>query len=237
MSSAATNFDRLSHLSVPKVSVSSTYSGWFVVQVAHQRERRVAMMLENKGYEQFVPSRASKRKFSGHICKEQVLFPGYLFCRARTNISGLIVTTPGVIRILGPAGSPTIVPEQQMRNIWLIVNAGVPAEAHETIEVGSLVRIIDGPLTGLEGTLVQRKSQQKIAVAVTLLRRSISVGMAAWHVQEIPSFGRGCSSDSTSGYPKGAQRHGEVTCISPDSGVRRVSNLSSCSNRNKQQTA
>jgi transcription antitermination factor NusG len=164
-------------------NMSDNFSGWFVVQVACRHEDRVATMLEYKGYENFVPSRKLAGKLKGgHARKERLLFPGYLFCRLRRNSSGLIVTTPGVIRILSFAGAPSVVPVQQMRNIRLIVDSGLPAETHEELEVGSLVRITEGPLTGLEGTLMQRKNRRRIAVLVKLLRQSVSVEMADWQV-------------------------------------------------------
>jgi transcription antitermination factor NusG len=179
-------------------SESDEFAGWFVVQVACLHEKKVAAMLEYKGYDHFVPIRATVKKPRAVVRREKLIFPGYVFCRTSSEIKGLIVTTPGVIRILSLAGAPCIIPAQEMRNIWLIARSGLPAETHDELEVGSLVRIAEGPLAGLEGTLIQRKHRQRIAVLVKLLRRSVSVEMADWQVSALSSSSESAQKESRS---------------------------------------
>jgi transcription termination/antitermination protein NusG len=179
-------------------SESDEFAGWFVVQVACLHEKKVAAMLEYKGYDHFVPIRTTVRKPRTVVRREKLIFPGYVFCRSSSEIKGLIVTTPGVIRILSLSGAPCIVPPQEMRNIWLIASSGLPAETHDDLELGSPVRITEGPLTGLEGTLIQRKNRQRIAVLVKLLRRSVSVEMADWQVNALSGGSDPAQSDSRS---------------------------------------
>ena len=81
--------------------LDSMLNRWIAVQVRPQSEKMVALLLRYKGYEDFLPqyvenSPSGSRKNS----RERSIFPGYLFCRVTPAAHGLVVTTPGVIRIV-----------------------------------------------------------------------------------------------------------------------------------------
>jgi transcription antitermination factor NusG len=157
------------------------YEGWFVVQVVPRLEQRVAMMLECKGYEHYLPL------IRGNACnrpdERKPLFPGYLFCRLQPDSKGLVVGTPGVIRLLGHrCGVSTLNPDE-VQNIHRIVGSDITAEAGEIVRLGSKVVIENGPLRGLRGILTQFKGRERIAVSVELLCRSILVALNAWEVR------------------------------------------------------
>lgn len=168
----ATDVEQLSNTNL------ELYGGWFAVQVMSRHERRVASLLEYKGYEQFVPCRKSARR-------PQALFPGYLFCRKRNSADGLIVTTPGVLRILGYGGVPTPVSPEEFRNIHLVVNSGLPSELHQLLHVGAAVMVTEGPLRGVTGSVVCVKNQQRFAISISLLQRSVTVEMSGWAVRPV----------------------------------------------------
>ena len=95
-------------------------SEWFALQVRTRTEHQVATMLRAKGYEEFLPTHNVKNKKSASF--PAPLFPGYVFCRINPNAHGLIVTTPGVIRIVEFGGKPAPVDPEELRSVQLIVN-------------------------------------------------------------------------------------------------------------------
>lgn len=161
-------------------------SGWFAVQVIARHERRVASMLEYKGYEQFVPYQKTARKpRSRQKTEPRLLFPGYIFCRKAHSVNGLIVTTPGVLRILGYGGVPSPLSPEEFRNIDLVVNSGLPSELHQLLQVGAAVVVTQGPLRGVTGLLVRVKNQQRLAISINLLHRSVTVEMSSCEVRPL----------------------------------------------------
>lgn len=161
----------------------SSFEGWFVVQVVPRLEKRVALMLEWKGYEQYVPLMTEEAR--DRAIERKPLFPGYVFCRFRPDSRGLVVRTPGVIRMLGHRNGPAPLDAEEMSNIHKIVESGVPVQSRELIRLGSRIVIESGPLRGIQGVLMQIKGRQRIAVSVEMLCRSITVALNTWEVRPL----------------------------------------------------
>lgn len=149
---------------------------WFALQVRIRHEQVVADLLRFKGYEEFLPT--YKRKRNGHCDIEEVpLFPGYLFCRFDPENRAPLVTTPGILRILGRGRQPLPVEEEEMEAIERIVHSGCYREPWSTLKQGSPVRIKRGPLTGLAGTFLTSKKYSRFVISISLLHRAVAVEM------------------------------------------------------------
>jgi transcriptional antiterminator RfaH len=149
---------------------------WFVVQVMPQSERRVASILEYKGYQQFSPTYLVRKRWSDRIkSREAPLFPGYVFVRSpAAGVRGLVSSTPGVTRILGFGGSPCPVPDREMTAIRRLSLQG-QAFPIPYVEVGQRVEIREGPFAGVVGIVRRIKSRSCLIVSVELISRSIYV--------------------------------------------------------------
>jgi transcription termination/antitermination protein NusG len=145
---------------------------WFAIQVRPQREFFAAHILANKGLEQFLPSYKVKRKWSDRQKEiELPLFPGYIFCRFDSKICAPILTTSGVIRIVG-INSP--IPDDEIKAIQAVSNR-VPALPCSYLTIGTKVQVIAGPLAGVQGILVSYRNRHRLVLSVTLLQSSIWV--------------------------------------------------------------
>src|SRR5262245_40944385 len=101
---------------------------WFAVQVMPQSERRVASILEYKGYQQFAPTYVVRKRWSDRIkVQEKPLFPGYVFVRTPgTTAAGLLCSTPGVMRLLSFGGRPSALPDAEIEAIRTLTLLGQP---------------------------------------------------------------------------------------------------------------
>jgi transcription termination/antitermination protein NusG len=143
---------------------------WFALQVRTRTEHRVADLLRVKGYEGFLPTRSIKKR--GALLQVP-LFPGYVFCRVNPHVYGLIVTTPGVIRIVEFAGRPAAIDPEEIRSIQLIVNSGVPTCVMKGLQPGDKVCIEDGPLRGAVGILTCIRPKHRLLVSITMMMRTV----------------------------------------------------------------
>ena len=159
---------------------------WFVLQVRPQSERTVACLLRHKGYEDFLPLYWLQR--AGRTPREQVLFPGYVFCRLRAATSSLMVTTPGVIRILGFKNKPVPIEEDKIEALKRIVISGTRYDPWPKIEIGDAVEVVDGPLIGTHGTYKTWKKGGYLIVSLYLLERSVMVAMRPEWVRPVESL-------------------------------------------------
>ena len=149
---------------------------WYALRVRSNCERTAWLSLSQKGLETFLPTyRSIRRRWDRTVRLEIPLFPGYLFCRFDFHRRLPILMTPGVVHIVGGAAEPSPVPEEEIAAVRAIVDSCLRAEPWPFLKVGELVRIVDGPLRGIEGILVGLRDKQRLVVSITLLQRSVAV--------------------------------------------------------------
>lgn len=148
---------------------------WFALQVRTRHELGVAGSLRGKGYEPFVPLYQCRKRWSDRVkVVDTPLFPGYIFCRLNLQYRLPVLTTPGVIQIVGHNRQPVPVDEAEIHGIQAMVNLGLPTQPWPYLKVGDRVQIEHGPLRGLEGTLVEMRGAHRFVLSVTLLQRSVA---------------------------------------------------------------
>ena len=155
---------------------NSEWAPWYGVRTRANHERTAATILEAKGYEQYLPSYKVRRRWSDRIVETILpLFPGYVFCRFDLLDRLLIVTTPGVVSILGFGNEPAAIPEEEIAAIETVLRSGMAAEPHPFLREGQRIRVNRGALEGLEGILIKKKSEWRLVISITLLQRSVTV--------------------------------------------------------------
>lgn len=169
----------------------SEYAGrWFALQTIAGRERVASAILQHKAYEVFFPMcqpdghGTDQRTAGRHRSVIRPLFPGYLFCRFNTAAKGLIVTTPGIVRIVGSGREPVPLDDAEIEGIQRIVHSGMRTARCNYLQTGQSVTIVDGPLRGLQGTFVREHARDQIVVRVHLLRRAVAVQVDARWIEE-----------------------------------------------------
>jgi transcription antitermination factor NusG len=149
---------------------------WFALQVKQRYEQLTATILRNKGYEEFLPLYKCRRRWSDRQKQLDLpLFPGYLFCKLDPNNRLPILTTPGVILVVGIGKTPVPVDENEIAAVRSIVSSQLAAQPWTFLRAGQRVRIDHGPLRGVEGLFLNHKNQCRLVVSVTLLQRSVAV--------------------------------------------------------------
>lgn len=176
-------------LSVPEgIEEDSIQWPWFALQVRARYEHGVADHLDGKGYELFLPLYKCRKRWSDRVKEvEAPLFPGYLFCRLNPQDRLPILKTPGVIQIVGCNRTPTAVDEQEIQAIQRMLVSGIPNQPWPFLATGDRVRIESGPLSGLEGILVEFKGNHRLVLSVTLLQRSVAVEIDSAFVTSLRS--------------------------------------------------
>lgn len=156
------------------MSIASIGISWFALQVKSKTEEQVSRHLRYKGYEEFLPTYKVRSKDRA-VEKQKPLFPGYVFCRLNPTANGLIVTTPGVKKIVGFGGKPVPVEAYEIEALKKVIASGFQAEPWKLLDVGDMIRVETGPLAGVAGILISFRGRHRLVISVTLMRRSIAV--------------------------------------------------------------
>ena len=143
----------------------------------------VTRQLSSKGFQPFLPQiRTWSRRLGTKRPISTPMFPGYLFVRDALDKDRYIdlLKVQGVVRVLEDGWSRlTPVPDDghrrdsadhRRRTSW--------CSRTRTCGAGERVRVLEGPLAGVEGIFVHDKpSKGRLVVSVNMLGRSIAVEM------------------------------------------------------------
>jgi transcription antitermination factor NusG len=147
---------------------------WFALVVKPRFDKAVARALEFKGYETLLPLYRKFHRYGSRSREfELPLFPGYVCCRFDLCTKLSILTTPGVVRILGDGNAPAPLSDKEILSLQTAIRARVPVQPFPFLNAGQRVRINRGALAGLEGIVLGPKPRLRLVISITLLQRSV----------------------------------------------------------------
>lgn len=162
-------------VSEQRLVVESESDPWFAVRVRSNYERVSAVHLRERGYEEFSPSYKAEKTWSDRKkITERFLFPGYVFCRLDPQDRLPVLTVPGVVGLVSFGDRPVPIPDREIQQVRLMVQSGLLVMPWPFLQVGQVVLIERGPLTGVEGILENVKAKCRIVVSIKMLQRSVS---------------------------------------------------------------
>ena len=155
---------------------------WYGLRVKSRHEQVAATVLRGKGYEPFLPLYRVRRRWTDRVKDTELpLFAGYVFCRMDLTDRLPVLTSTGVVGIVGIGKIPEPIEEQEIAAIRAVMRSGLPAMPWPFVHPGDSVRVEFGPLRGVRGVVQSVNDRQRLVVSVTLMQRSISVELdPAW---------------------------------------------------------
>jgi transcription antitermination factor NusG len=147
---------------------------WFALAVKPRFDKTVAQALERKGYDTLLPLYKKQHKYGTRSKDSELpLFPGYVCCRFDVQTRLPILTTPGVIQVLGAGNAPIPLSEVEINSLQTAMKARLPVKPFPFVDTGQMVRINSGALAGVEGIVISCKQHLRLVLSITLLRRSV----------------------------------------------------------------
>jgi transcription antitermination factor NusG len=153
-----------------------TAVSWYALRVRPRHEKSVSHLLKAKGYPELLPLYKERHQWADRA-KDVVLplFPGYLFCHFNPSDRIIVEDTPGVMGVVRTRSSLLPVDESEIRALQQALSSNLELEPSPQIAAGTIVRVIEGPLFGVTGPLVQHKNSTKLVISISLLQRSVLV--------------------------------------------------------------
>ena len=149
---------------------------WYALRVRSNYEKTAVAHLRARGYSPLLPLCVFRRTWFDRPKEITApLFPGYVFCRFAIQKRLPIVTTPGIVNIVGIGKEPLAIDESEMDAVLSICNSTLPAQPWPFLRCGQTVVIERGALQGVEGILVDDRKGFRLIVSITLLQRSVAV--------------------------------------------------------------
>ncbi|MGI8959268.1 MAG: transcription termination/antitermination protein NusG [Bryobacteraceae bacterium] len=146
---------------------------WFALYVKPRHEKNVALILQAKGYEAFLPTYCHRVKYNKSF--ELPLFPSYVFCRIELSNRLPVMMTPGIFSIVGNGPEPEPISENEVQGVRRMLESGFMPIPWPYVLPGQEVTLESGPLRGVQGVVVDASDGRWLVVSVNLLRRSVGV--------------------------------------------------------------
>ena len=148
---------------------------WRVIHVVPNHEKKVAAHLTYRSVEHFLPLYAERSRWSDRsVTLERPLFPGYLFVRFVQELRRTVISSPGVLKLLGKEESGDV-ESAEIDRIRLAIANGQVLRPHPPIYVGTLVRVTNGVFAGAEGMVVELRSSCKVVISMSAVRQCYSL--------------------------------------------------------------
>lgn len=167
-----------------------TNDKWYALFVATGNEDRVKERLHfSLGTElrAVVPKRRMRERHNGiWMDKIRTLFPGYVLLNGEITGKNYFVIRdiPGVIRLLQDRDGPQVIDENEIAIISRLTIQNEIIGFSKVYMEGNRVRVIDGPLVGLEGYIASiDKRKGRVKVALNLLGEIRTVELSVTMIQ------------------------------------------------------
>ncbi len=158
---------------------------WCVVQTRYRCESKVAVQLQGKGVETFLPLLHETHRWSDRRKIISLpLFSGYLFVRLRqsTTVRAHILRTEGVLGFVNAGRDGSLVPSHQIDDLRRLLAQKLPCALRAFLKEGQRVRIRGGCLDGLEGVLAL-SSRKTLVISIECIQRSVAVTIEGYELE------------------------------------------------------
>ncbi|HKF45739.1 MAG TPA: transcription termination/antitermination NusG family protein [Terracidiphilus sp.] len=148
---------------------------WSALQVKTNQEKKVAQHLAIRDIEHYLPVYSERSRWTDRtVTVERPLFPGYLFVRSSRDVRVPIISSPGVLRLLGN-GETDLLTVEEVERIRIALSSGYVLRPNPGLSVGTRVRLLNGIFAGIDGTVTELRRKCNVVIALSNSAQSFSV--------------------------------------------------------------
>ena len=153
---------------------------WYAVCCKPRQEAVAEENLLRQGFHVYLPRIRIRQRRRGHwLDAVEVLFPRYIFIRIdpERRSTATIRSTRGVVGMVRFGGQPAVVPDAVMDALKQREDAasGLHEDQRPLFSAGDTIKLVDGPLAGMEGVFTQKDGDKRVVVLLELLGKANKV--------------------------------------------------------------
>lgn len=156
---------------------------WYAVFCKPRQETVAEENLQRQGFHVYLPRTRIRHRRRGHwVSAVEAFFPRYLFIRIDPfrRSTATVHSTRGVVGLVRFGREPAVVPDAVMDALLRREDAtcGLQPDNRPAICAGDPVKLVDGPLTGMEGIFAQEDGEQRVTVLLELLGKTNKISVS-----------------------------------------------------------
>ncbi len=147
---------------------------WYALHTRARQEKALARQLLSREVAFYLPLVSKNLLVRGKCVRSYIpLFPGYVFLFGSDEDRRIALTTQRVVQaLLAPAGSELA---RDLRQVARLIESQAPLTVEQRLAPGQRVEVRSGVLAGLVGTVMARRGETRLLVAVDFLRQGVSL--------------------------------------------------------------
>ncbi|MCX7144181.1 MAG: transcription/translation regulatory transformer protein RfaH [Proteobacteria bacterium] len=153
---------------------------WYAVSCKPRQETVAEENLQRQGFQVYLPRiRIRHRRRGQWLDVVEALFPRYVFIRIdpRQRSTAPVRSTRGVLGLVRFGGQPAVVPDAVMEALQQREDAasGMHEDTRAQFSAGEQIKIVEGPLAGMEGVFTQQDGEKRVILLLDLLGKANKV--------------------------------------------------------------
>ncbi len=156
--------------------MADTY--WLVCHTKPRCEKKFAALLAAEKFEHYLPLVQSVRRYGQQTKRfTKPLFPGYVFTQIPVEKKARIYQQDLLARAIIVEDEATFL--RQLEDVRKIVASGLELSVMPLLTKGRRVKIVGGPLHGLEGFIDNPENPKGVVISVDVLQQGLLVKVPA----------------------------------------------------------
>ena len=157
---------------------------WYVLHVKPRTEKKVDECLSALRVFHYLPllrkeTRVQRRK----VVRFLPAFPGYVFTRLFPDERRRVLETHQIVRTIEVSQPRRMI--HQLRQVEHALRLSGDLRVEEHFKAGEYVKVISGPLCGVEGLVIRRGAESKLILSVDILGRALEASVLLTDLQKI----------------------------------------------------
>ncbi|MBQ4385067.1 MAG: UpxY family transcription antiterminator [Kiritimatiellae bacterium] len=157
---------------------------WFVLHVKPRTEKKVARYLQEYGYFYHLPIWVKVTKVQRRRVKRYLpLFPGYVFTKLYPEERVAILRSNLIVKTIFVEQPRLMI--HQLRQVAHASRGDTSMMPVSMCKVGDYVRVVSGPMRGMEGYIQRKGREASLCLNVEILGAAVEVSVAPFDIEII----------------------------------------------------
>lgn len=158
---------------------------WFACHTKPRCEKKFDALVGTAGFEHYLPLVESVRRYGAQQkVFAKPLLPGYVFARLDPERKENVYRQDLLVRAIRVDNEPVFL--RQLENLRTLCASGLEAVLHPLLRKGTPVKVVGGPLHGIEGRVDDPENPQGIVVSIDVLQQGLLIRLPLDCLQPLP---------------------------------------------------
>lgn len=170
---------------VPASPAGPSGEMWLVCHTKPRCEKKFAALMTAERFEHYLPLVQSVRRYLNQTKRfTKPLFPGYVFARVNEERKARIYQQDLLARAIVVENEELFL--RQLQDVKTIVGSGLELSVQPLLTRGRRVKVMGGPLHGVEGYIDDSTNPKGIVVSMDVLQQGLLVKVPLENLQPLP---------------------------------------------------